>query len=95
MDMPPKPFPAGWCRESKNELVVCTGITIGGLCQIPVNGLSNLCQILRVLLKQPPGHGSRPATKKRSCEEMRIHFFTAPFLLSLFTPGSKKQEKKG
>lgn len=26
---------------------------------------------------------------------MRIHFFTAPFLLSLFTPGSKKQEKKG
>lgn len=33
--------------------------------------------------------------RKRSCEEMRIHFFTAPFLLSLFTPGSKKQEKKG
>ena len=32
---------------------------------------------------------------KRGCEEMRIHFFTAPFLLSLFTPGSKKQEKKG
>ena len=26
---------------------------------------------------------------------MRIHFFTAPFSLSLFTPGSKKQEKKG
>lgn len=25
---------------------------------------------------------------------MRIHFFTAPFLLSLFTPGSKKQEKR-
>ena len=26
---------------------------------------------------------------------MRIHFFTAPFFVSFFTPGSKKQEEKG
>jgi hypothetical protein len=32
---------------------------------------------------------------KRGCEEMRIHFFTAPFFVSFFTPGSKKQEEKG
>ena len=32
---------------------------------------------------------------KRGCEEMRIHFFTAPSFVSFFTPGSKKQEEKG
>jgi hypothetical protein len=39
----------------------------------------------------------RPLTadKKRSCEEMNPHFFTAPYFLSLFTPVSKKQEEKG
>ena len=26
---------------------------------------------------------------------MRIHFFTAPYFVSFFTPGSKKQEEKG
>ena len=35
------------------------------------------------------------SAKNRSCEEMRIHFFTAPFFVSFFTPGSKKQEEKG
>ena len=29
--------------------------------------------------------------EKRSCEEMRIHFFTAPSFLSFFTPSSKRQ----
>ena len=33
--------------------------------------------------------------QKRGCEEMRIHFFTAPSFVSFFTPGSKKQEEKG
>ena len=33
--------------------------------------------------------------KKRGCEEMRIHFFTASSFMSFFTPGSKKQEEKG
>ena len=36
-----------------------------------------------------------PATQKRGCEEMRIHFFTASSFMSFFTPGSKKQEEKG
>ena len=33
--------------------------------------------------------------QKRGCEEMKIHFFTAPSFVSFFTPGSKKQEEKG
>ena len=33
--------------------------------------------------------------KKRGCEEMKIHFFTASSFVSFLTPGSKKQEEKG
>jgi len=44
--------------------------------------------------KQHPSHQSLRAAK-RGCEEMRIHFFTAPFFVSFFTSGSKKQEEKG
>ena len=38
---------------------------------------------------------SDTSDKKWGCEEMRIHFFTAPFFVSFFTSGSKKQEEKG